>query len=160
MKSTAVLKLIVTVLLVITVIFCAVNLFWYGCKYLPYKKMADKMRPGDDPEMPRYSYTDDNYLFRLKMPKYLSFASGFLYVGPNDEEAAVLYADDNGNLSETNKPHVDMFVWPQIFSRTRYGITIYEETYSMQFMMNGQGELLPDENMTEEGVFVLLCIYK
>ena len=29
-------------------------------------------------------------------------------------------------------------------------ITIYEETYNMQFMMNGQGELIPDESMTEE----------
>ena len=146
----SVIKCIIAVILLIAIVFGGVNLFWYGFKYLPYKKMADKMQFNNDSEMPRYLCTDDQYMYRLKMPGYLSFTSGFLYVGPNDEEAAVLYADDDGSFSEANKPHVDMFVWPQIFSETQYGITIYEETYSMQFMMNGQGELIPDENMTDE----------
>ena len=53
-------------------------------------------------------------------------------------------------LIEKNKLHVDIFIWPQIFSETRYGLTIYEETYSVQFMINSLGEYLPDKDVSEE----------
>ena len=149
-ENNGILKRIIAVIVLIVIVFGGINLFWYGFKYLPYKKMADNMQFNNDSEMPRYLCTDDNYAYKLKMPGYLSFDSGYLYVGPNDEDAALLIEDDNGDIVEQNIPHVDMFVWPQMFSGTKYGITIYEETFSKQFMINSLGEYLPDENTSEE----------
>jgi len=88
----------------IAVVFGGINLFWYGFKYLPYRKMADHMNLDDDSAMPRYAVTDDKYIYRVKMPGYLSFDSGFLYIGPNDDEAAVLISDNSGNLTEKIYP--------------------------------------------------------
>lgn len=150
MKSRSILKRIMVIFVLIAVVFGGINLFWYGFKYLPYRKMADHMNLDDDSEMPRYVVVDDNYIYRVKMPGYLSFDSGFLYIGPNDDEAAVLISDNSGNLTEKNKPHVDIFIWPQMFSETKYGLTIYEETYSMQVMINSLGEYLPDETVSED----------
>lgn len=150
MKNKSVLKRIIVIIVLIAVLFGGLNLFWYGFKYLPYKKMTDHMTLDDNPEIPRYVFIDDDYIYRVKMPGYLSFDSGFLYIGPNDDEAAVYISDGDGNLTEKNKPHVDIFIWPQVFSETRYGLTIYEETYSMQFMTNSLGEYLPDETVSEE----------
>ena len=150
MKDRSILKRIIVVFSLIAVVFGSVNLFWYGFRYLPYKKMTAQMPLNDDPELPRYLLTDDRYIYRVKMPRYLSFDSGFLYIGPNDDEAAAFISDDDGNLTEKNKPHVDMFIWPQMFSETKYGLTIYEETYSIQCMINSRGEYLPDETVSEE----------
>lgn len=150
MRGRSVLKRIIVVFALIAVVFGGVNLFWYGFKYLPYRKMTGHMPLSNDPELPRYVFTDDHYMYRVKMPRYLSFDSGFLYIGPNDDEAAAFISDDDGNLTEKNIPHVDMFIWPQMFSETEYGLTIYEETYSMQCMINSLGEYLPDETVSEE----------
>ena len=37
-----------------------------------------------------------------------------------------------------------------MFSETKYGLTIYEETYSMQVMINSLGEYLPGETVSED----------
>ena len=150
MKSKGILKKVILVAVLAALVFGAVNLFWYGFKYLPYKKMADRMQFNNDSEMPRYVFEDDKYLYRLKMPRYLSFDSGFLYVGPNEEDLAVFIVDEEGNLTEQNVPHVDMFIWPKMFSETVYGVTIYEKTSSRQLIINRLGEYLPDEMITEE----------
>ena len=150
MKNKNILKRIILIIVLIAVVFVGVNLFWYVFKYLPYQKMTNHMTLSENSELLRYVFTDDKYLYRVKMPGYLSFDSGFIYVGPNDDEAAVFIPDENGILIEKNKPHVDIFIWPQIFSETRYGLTIYEETYSMQFMINSLGEYLPDKDVSEE----------
>ena len=150
MRDRSILKRIIVVFALIAVAFGGVNLFWYGFKYLPYRKMTEHMPLSNDSELPRYVFTDDYYMYRVKMPRYLSFDSGFLYIGPNDDEAAAFISDDDGNLTEKNIPHVDMFIWPQMFSETKYGLTIYEETYSVQCMINSRGEYLPDETVPEE----------
>lgn len=160
MENKSVLKRIIVIIVLIAVVFGGVNLFWYGFKYLPYKKMTDHMTLSNDSETPRYVYADDNYLYRAKMPGYLSFDSGFLYIGPNDDEAAVFVSDDNGNLTEKNIPHVDIFIWPQILSKTKYGLTIYEETCSMQFMINSRGEFLPDESLSEEETADVMALFE
>ena len=150
MRSKTTIKRITAILILLIIVFGGINLFWYGFKYLPYKRMTGQMTLNNDPEKPRYESADNDYIYRVKLPGYLSFDSGFLYIGPNDEEAAAFVADEDGNLTEKNKPHVDMFIWPQMFSETRYGLTIYEETYSRQFLINGLGDFLTDESYSEE----------
>ncbi len=150
MRSKTTIKRITAILILLIIVFGGINLFCYGFKYLPYKRMTGQMALNNDPEKPRYESADNDYIYRVKLPGYLSFDSGFLYIGPNDEEAAAFVADEDGNLMEKNKPHVDMFIWPQMFSETRYGLTIYEETYSRQFLINGLGDFLPDESYSEE----------
>lgn len=76
------------------------------------------MQPDNSFERPRNVYMDDQYLYRLKMPGYLSFESGFLYVGPADEKAASFTLDENSSMTEENVPHVDMFIWPRIFDKS------------------------------------------
>ncbi|MBE6989197.1 MAG: hypothetical protein E7426_00430 [Ruminococcaceae bacterium] len=150
MQHKPVAKRIAAILLLLLVIFGGVNLFWYGFKYLPYKRMAAQMQRSDDSERPRYIYTDGEYLFHLKMPGYLSFQSGFLYIVEKDkEDAASFIADENGNLTEKNIPHVDMFIWPQMFSQPQCRVTIYEETDSVWVMTNNQGEFIPDETLSD-----------
>lgn len=150
MKSGRVHKRILAAIALAVGLFAALCLFWYGFKYSPYRKMTENMQFNNDSEKPRYVYTDDQYLYRLKMPGFLSFESGFLYVGPADETAASFTVDENGDLAEQNIPHVDMFIWPRIFSEPEYGVTIYEEDWSRQFMMSSRGEYLPDEDMSQE----------
>ena len=149
-RKKVILKYVIVILLIAVVVFGGINFIWYEFKYLPYKKIADKMNFNNDFEIPRYSCSDDKYIYSLKMPGYLAFQSGFLYIGPRDEEMATMVADEEGNLIEENIPHVDMFIWPQVFSETQYGITIYEEESSIQLMINGDGELLADTTMSKE----------
>ena len=150
MKNNKILKYTVAVLVSAAVLFGLFNLVWYGFKYLPYSRLASKMQFNGNPDMPRYVYTDGGYLYRLKMPRYLSFDSGFLYVGPDNEDAAMMVVEDDGSLTEKNIPHVDMFIWPQMFSGTQYGIGIYEEAYSMSYMADSSGKYLPDASATDE----------
>ena len=149
MQNKPAAKRIIAILLLLLVIFGGVNLFWYGFKYLPYKRMAAQMQRSDDSGRPRYADTDGDYLFHLKMPGYLSFQSGYLYIVEKDyEDAAAFVADENGNLTEKNIPHVDMFIWPQMFSQTECRVTIYEETDSVWVMTNNRGEFIPDETLS------------
>lgn len=46
-------------------------------------------------------------------------------------------------------PHSDLFIWPQLFSEAKYGVTVYEESSSAQLMTNGKGEYLPDPDLSE-----------
>ena len=144
-------KRIISIILLIVVLFGGVNLFWYVFKYLPYKKIADKMQPDTDSAAPRYVCENDGYTFRVKMPGYLAFQSGYIYVVDTEHvDSAVLISDDDGELSEMNVPHVDLFVWPQVFGKAKYGTTIYEDTYSVWAGTNGNVEFLPDETLTDE----------
>lgn len=154
-------KLLIVIIVLVVLLFGSINFIWYQFKYLPYKNIADKMQFNNNSEMPRYTFTDDEYLYRLKMPSYLSFESGFLYIGPIDEDAASFVADGEGNLTEKNIPHVDMFVWLRVFSETQYGITIYKEDCSFQYMINKDVDLIPDESMSmEEKEIALSLIYE
>lgn len=160
MKGGAIWKRILAALVLAAALLSAFILFWYGFKYLPYRRMSESMQFNSDSERPRYVYTDEQYLYRLKMPGFLSFESGFLYVGPADETAASFTVDEKGDLTEKNVPHVDMFIWPRIFSEAGYGVTVYEETYSRQFLMNGRGEYLPDENVSKEETEEALALFE
>ena len=136
-----VLKRILTVCILAAAVFAGIVLFWYGFKYLPYRNAAGRMQLDGDPERQRYTAVSGEHLFRIKMPGFLSFESGFFYVGPADELAAFVVNED-GTLTEKNVPHVDMFIWPKIFSGAEYGVTLYEESYSVQILVDGRGELL------------------
>lgn len=150
MKNKIILKRMVVMLLIILIILGGINLFWYFFKYYPYKKMSEKMQFNDDPEMPRYGHVNDQFMFRMKQPSYLAFQGGFLYVCPLlPESAQEFVVDEEGNMLEKNIPHADMFIWPQMFSETKYGVTVYEETSSYQLMINRQCEFLPDTNLSE-----------
>ena len=151
MRKKSLAKRIIAIFLLIVLIFGGINLFWYGFKYLPYKHMAENMQLSDDMGRPKYTYTDGEYVYRLKMPGYLSFGSGFLYVVRKDnEDAAAFVADEEGNLTEKNTPHVDIFIWPKMFSETQYGVTIYEETDSVCVVTNSRMQFIPDESLSDE----------
>ncbi len=150
MQKKTVIKRVFAILLLLIIIFGGINLFWYVFKYLPYKKLAEKMQLSGDTGRPRYTYSYDGYLFHLKMPGYLDFQSGFLYVvKEDDEDAASFIVDEYGNLTEKNIPHVDMFIWPQMFSQTQCRVTIYEETDSVWVMTDSRAEFIPDEELSD-----------
>ena len=150
MQKRTLARQILALLLALLIIFGAVNLFWYGFRYRPYRQMTAQMQLNADSERPRYIGTDGTYLFLLKMPGYLTFKTGFLYVVEEAyQDAAAFVADENGNLTEQNIPHVDMFIWPQMFSPAEYRVTIYEETDSVWAIMDSRGEFLPDETLSD-----------
>ena len=150
MKNKVIIKRMAVMLLVILLILGGINLFWYLFKYRPYKLMSDRMQFNDDPEMPRYVTEKDGFVYRLKLPPYLSFESGFLYAAPLIQDGGAEYfTDAEGNLTEKNIPHSDLFIWPRMFSEAKYGVTVYEETSSMQLMTNRKGEYLPDPEISE-----------
>ena len=154
------LKQLLFIILLSAVVVSGIGAFWYGTRYLPYRRMAVSMEKNNDEERPRYMYEDDEYLYSLKMPGFLSFQSGFLYVGPKNEDAAVLIVDDEGNLTEKNIPHVDVFIWPHVMKKTQYAVTLYEESYSVQIMTDSRGELIPDSDSTEAERENALLLYE
>lgn len=150
MKNKVIVKRMLIMLLVILVILGSINLFWYVFKYMPYKNMAKNMQLNDDAETRRYSYETEDYTFGMKIPEYLSFASGFLYVTPQlPENAAAFYVNEMGTMVEKNIPHCDLFIWPQMFSETEFCVTVYEETSSVSCMVDRSGAYLPDEYISE-----------
>ena len=151
MRSKTLTKKILIIILLIAIIFGGINLFCYGFKYLPYKKLADKMQADSESAAPRYVCENNGYTFRVKVPGYLAFQSGYIYlVDTKHMDSAGLIADDDGELSEMNIPHVDLFVWPQMFGEAKYGTTIYEDTYSVWAGTNRNEEFMPDETLTDE----------
>ena len=149
MKNNEV-KQLLFIMLLSAVVISGIGAFWYATRYLPYRRMAVSMEKNDDVERPRYMYEDDEYQYSLKMPGFLSFESGFLYVGPKDDDSAILIVDDEGNMTEKNTPHVDVFIWPHVIKKTEYAVTLYEESYSVRIMTNSRGEYLPEAGITEE----------
>ena len=150
MKNKSILKKAALATLAVALMFGGLNLFWYQFKYKPYKTKTVMMQLNEDSERPRYVCTRNGYIYTLKMPGYLSFESGFLYVVPQEHQySATFVADEEGNLTEKNVPHVDLFVWPQVLSEARYRVTAYEETESMWIRVNCFGDYLVDETMSE-----------
>ncbi|MBQ1827281.1 MAG: hypothetical protein II126_04845 [Erysipelotrichaceae bacterium] len=141
---------IIKLILSVVMIFALVNLFWYQFKYKPYKEKTVTMQLNEDSERPRYTCIRNGYAYTVKMPSYLSFQSGYLYVVAESHlDSASFLADDEGNLTEKNVPHVDLFIWPQLFSGAFYRITVFEETESMWIIVNSDGEYIPDETLDE-----------
>ena len=160
MKEKKLWKQILVVCLLAVLVFLGVSLFWYGFKYRPYKKCVEKMSLDNDSETPRYTAVKGNYQYRVKMPRFLSFESGFLYVGPV-EELSSFVVDEEGNMTEKNTPHVDMFIWPKLFSGADYGVTLYEETYSEQVFVDRDGKLLGgNHDMSEQEETALKELYE
>ena len=156
MGKKRILKGIAAVLIVAAVAFAGVCLFWYGFRYLPYHRLTERMQPEGNPEMPRYCAESGDYRFRIKMPAFLSFESGFLYVGPAEELAGFVMEDD-GTLTERNVPHVDMFIWPKILSGAAYGVTLYGEDFSEQVIVDRDGEFLEGVSGRDEAELRELC---
>ena len=154
MNNTVIWKGMIIMLLVILILLGSINLVWYLLKYLPYKQMSNKLKYNGDSEMPRYIFQDEKYMYKIRMPRYLSFAGGFLYISPviqgHIEDSASFYQDEDGNLFERNIPHVDMFIYPKIFSETEYGVTLYEETESCFLMTDKDGVYLPDQTLSDK----------
>ncbi len=130
--------------------FILLNLFWYQFKYRPYKEKTVAMQLNEDSERPRYTCLRNGYAYTVKMPSYLSFQSGYLYVVAESHlDSAGFIADDEGNLMEKNVPHVDLFIWPQLFSGAQYRVTVFEETESTWITVDSDGEYIPDETLDE-----------
>ena len=150
MKNKSLLKKAVIVIRTAALLFGGLNLFWYQFKYRPYKEKTVMMQLNEDSERPKYTCTRNGYIYTLKMPGYLSFESGFLYVVPEEhQDSAMFIVDEDGNLTEKNIPHVDLFVWPQVLSEAEYRITAYEETESMWIRVNRFGDYLVDETTSD-----------
>lgn len=149
MKNKVIWKRMILMLAAILLIFGGINAFWYVFKYMPYHKMSEKLEWNEDEELSRYAVEDEKYSYRMKMPPYLSYESGFLYVTPAEADAESGFViDENGDAIEKNVPHVDMFIWPQMFSDTEFCVTIYEETESYMIPITKTGEYLPNEAYT------------
>ncbi len=141
---------IIKLILSVVMIFTLVNLFWYQFKYKPYKEKTVAMQLSEDAERPRYTCIRNGYAYTVKMPAYLSFQSGYLYVVAESHlDSAGFVADNEGNLTEKNVSHVDLFIWPQLFSPAQYRVTVFEETESNWIIVNSAGEYIPDESLDE-----------
>ena len=87
--------------------------------------------------------------------------SGYLYVVAEEhQDSASFVADEQGNLSERNVPHVDLFIWPQLFDHAQYRITIYEETESAWISVNSTGHFIPDKSLSEADQFKAKELYE
>ena len=150
MPDKHIVKRIMYIFLAALAIFAMVNLFWYQFKYKPYQEKTIKMHLNEDSERPRYILNDNGYVYTVKMPGYLSFESGYLYVvSESHQDSASFVADADGNLTELNIPHVDMFIWPQLFSAAQYRVTAYEETTSSWIIINSNGDYVADDSQSE-----------
>ena len=154
-------KRIIILISAVLAVFALVNLFWYQFKYQPYKQKTVKMELIDDSQRPKYTFTGNGYVYTLKMPGYLSFESGYLYVVAQEhQDSASFVADEQGNLTERNVPHVDLFIWPQLFDHAQYRITVYEETESVWISVNSTGHFIPDKSLSEAGQFKARELYE
>lgn len=79
-------KRLTVMLIVILFIFAAYNLVWYFLKYQLYHRLcADFQKSDEGLRGQRYSYSDTEYTYSIKMPAYLSFEGGFISISSNEK---------------------------------------------------------------------------
>ena len=127
------LKVISLLATVLAVCFVILNAVWLPVKYIPYRKLCKELREHPDGGKGiQYSTESGDYVFRVKMPGYLSFKSGFLAVD----------AVGNGH---------SLFIWPQPGSETRFGAMIFEHestsmTHLTQIYISKELKYLDEQN--------------
>lgn len=118
---------------VLTVCFLILNAVWIPVKYLPYRKLCGGLRHDPDSgKGTKFCAESGDYIFRVSMPGYLSFKSGFLAVD----------AVGNGH---------SLFIWPQPGRETKFGVMIFEQespstTHLTQIYISKDLEYLDEQN--------------
>ena|GEM_PF-4718043 len=154
---------------VLLLAFLVLNAVWLPVKYFPYKAFCRQFSNASDiGKGTQYQTISGDYAFRVKMPGYLSFESGFLAVEPaeralqNADPALIRGTDarepDAASQQEPQqtKTEAALFIWPQPFGETEYGVMIFEQesptmTHATQFIirkdltLSEQKNHLPDE---------------
>ena len=146
-------KRLTVMLIVILLMFAAYNLVWYFLKYQPYHRLcADFQKSDEGLRGERYSYSDTDYTYSIKMPAYLSFEGGFISVSSNKKISQ--YAE---NGAEVQQSSCTIFIWPQIMKETKYGAAIFEQDNSYMLYIDkginyvaNDGELPSETKSNEE----------
>lgn len=122
-------KKIIIIILIIIIGFGIYNLAWLGWRNIKYKSYKTGLE--EFIENKSYVYTaDDNYLYNVKLPDYLTY-TGNLCVSVPEGECALL-------------------IWPKVIGGYDYGVQIQidEETYSI--MLNN--DFLAEDSQYDEMV--------
>lgn len=131
-------KLVFTMLIIIAALFAILNIVWLifvQVKYHSYEKAI-----GYDEERQRYYYKDqDDYVYSVGMPNYLSF-TGNLAITP------VINIDENGKA--TDKERIDLIIWPTVFGKYEYGVSIQllDDSNTESAVKYTTYEIMLDEN--------------
>ena len=109
-------KLIVCIVLSSLVLFILYNVFWIGWRINKYSQYIDEFQTFT--KYMSYFYDDDQYLYNVKLPDYLSY-TGNLCVATHDGKYALL-------------------IWPKFGDEYEYGVQleINKEVYSIMINKN------------------------
>lgn len=157
---------------VLLVCFLVLNAIWFPAKYFPYKSLCKNFdRNPDGGKGDEYTMQSGDYVFRMNMPDYLSFEGGFLSVEPASRKAIlaatalepIVYGED----ARTGQDEIPqslfepepgiLFIWPQPFGETKFGIMICQrrtpqlnESLLFQFYISKDLEFLDTKNTRQD----------
>lgn len=135
-------KKLIIMLIIILLIFAVYNLTWYFLKYQPYHKLCANLEKSDEGlRGQRYSYSDADYTYLIKMPSYLSFQGGFINVASNNK---ISQHTENG--AQIQYPSCSLFIWPQIMKETKYGVSVFEDDEIYMLAIDKELNYVPNDS--------------
>ena len=120
-------KKVIKIILCILLLFVMINACWYVWRMVKYDPFTKGMEKSEIPEflVPRYYSMDaDGYDYSVKYPDYLSF-TGNLCVG--------LPTTDENVFTDF------LIIWPKLFDRYEYGVSLNAEGETYQIYINSDG---------------------
>ncbi len=131
--------------LIAAIIFMGANILFFIAKWYPYRQCMNSMDTMSRDEGIR---NEGHYLYKVKMPTYLGFDSGFLHVGPGDEELPVVTSE--GDFLYEGNQYVDLVIRPQVFGPTQMSVSVLTKEGLVHVPINSDVQYLPRLSGSEE----------
>ncbi len=142
-------KIVLIIVCVLVAAFLIFNIAWFFLKYMPYEQFKKGMTKVEHGKGTTYTLTEDDITYWVKMPGYLGWESGFIGV-TSSEPFKVQVDEATSEVVGSSGMSIELFIWPQVFGETRYGVDFMDYDFSMQTYADENGNYIPDEIYTEE----------
>ncbi len=141
---------IIIVLLICTYLF---SLLIYNHKFVK------GMFKNENPAKCNYYCVKDDYIYRVKTAEIFDY-SVFASVSKTSAEKA--YLDENGSIC-TEGTLIVLFIWPEVFGETKYGIDVMEaDSIDMKFqaVIDSNGDLAEEDFVVYDNTMVSEVLYE
>ena len=134
-------------LLVSMIGFMGINILYFIGKWYPYQKCSCEFDCVDGSDKQRIKEGTE-FDYRVEMPDYLRFGSGFLKIKPKDDP--IMTINESGVQYYAGDPYVDLMIKPQVFGPAQMYVSVLAEDGYWEIPINKDFEYISDRKEPKE----------
>ena len=127
--------------------FMGINILYFIGEWYPYQKCSCKFEAVDGSPKERIGLGTD-FDYKVEMPDYLRFESGFLKIKPKYDP--IMTINESGVQYYAGDPYVDLMIMPQVFGPAQMYVSVLAEDGYWQIPINREFEYIPDRKEPKE----------